>query len=416
MCKVAKALGVVLVSICVAFAEFADGSVPVRHLFDFKMEPVSQLKKGQPASMQLTFSPQGYSCGSTASILVTTSNATGKLDEKSWELELTEDPPYSTTFELTIPKNDTVRVQVKLRCGRAEERFRRWFVTTGDSIEYSGDNPWRRPRPPSASETDDPIRDTLTQEHLQAEYEVLLDLRDSTRRRIAEKILGPMPESSKSDLCDACHVLRVSLENLLKLVDEGIKFEFTTPPPWSRRYRAPNDSVLQPQSPPPPKPPKADDIDVDTLTPEQLQSEHEVMLWFRDSTERNLVEQLVGPMQDSLRLHGRWSVFRVKMTLEKFLEIRKHKVDVHLLNPGQWWRQTPQDSVPQQRPQDTAKSQGVLDQLPEGAYPGSVWAVGDDNSWNGYDYWGDVTCRARGNLHTAGVFPDHHCHFTNLFS
>jgi hypothetical protein len=31
----------------------------------------------------------------------------------------------------------------------------------------------------------------------------------------------------------------------------------------------------------------------------------------------------------------------------------------------------------------------------EGLFPGGVWNVGDSNSYRGYDYWDDVSCRSR---------------------
>ncbi len=368
MKKAGKTTGLALLFAAVLGAVASSYATPPRNdVFTFKLEPTVRPRTAGPVDMAFSFAPEEQFCEGCDELRVTVITE-GGLEfhgEKSWTVQADKDHPYSTILHINVPRDDTCTLKVKMQCCHITQTAVRYFVTTGDTIEYWKGNPRSYHPPPPPSKTNDPIRDTLTQEHLQAEYEVLLDLRDSTRRRIAEKILGPMPESSKSDLCDACHVLRVSLENLLKLVDEGLKFEFTTPPPWSRRYRAPNDSVPQP---PPPPSPQADEINVDTLTPEQLQREHEVILWFRDSTERKLVEQLVGPMQDSLRLHGHWSVFRVKMRLEKFLEIRKHDVDVHLLKPGQWRHQAPQDSVPPPTPQDTVKLQGALDELHKSAY------------------------------------------------
>jgi hypothetical protein len=100
------------------------------------------------------------------------------------------------------------------------------------------------------------------------------------------------------------------------------------------------------------------------------------MLWFRDSTERKRVEQLVGPIPDSAQLHPRWSLFRVKMSLKKFLEIRKRNIDAHLEKPRERRYQAPKDSIPQPTPQDSVKPQGALDELHEGAYQ-SGWIVLD---------------------------------------
>ena len=339
MKKVGKTTGLALLLIVLAgIGEFSYPGVGIRHPFDFKLEPSSPLKKNAPITMSLTFAPiPRFPCGDSGSISVTmlTYPYRDTLSDTTWSVQFEDGQPYSSTFQITIPDNDTTMLRVTLGCGWLRDPITRYFITTGDTIQFL--NGFRRGhrKNTSSSKTNDLIKDTLTQEQLQTEYEVALDLRDSAHFKIGEKILGPIPESSKLREHDGYYILLVSLENLFKLHDAGIDIEFATPPPWSRKYQRLKDRVSQPPPPLPPKPPKVDDIDVDTLTSEQLQSEHEVILWFRNSTERTLVEQLVGPMQDSLRLHGRWSVFRVKMNLKKFLEIRKHDVDVHLLKPGQ---------------------------------------------------------------------------------
>ena len=85
----------------------------------------------------------------------------------------------------------------------------------------------------------------ITQEQLATEYEVVLDLRDSAHLKIAEEILGPLPDSAKCKYKGrhGYYILMASLRELIELADAGLGFEFTTPPPWDRQYRPPQDSL-----------------------------------------------------------------------------------------------------------------------------------------------------------------------------
>lgn len=338
--------------------------VGICHPFDFKIEPSSPLKKNAPITMSLTFAPiPKYPCGDSGSVAVTTLSYPYRdtLSDTMWSVQFKDGQPYSSTFQITIPDNDTTILRITLGCGWLQDPITRYFVTTEDTVQFL--NGFRRghSKNTGGSKINDPIRDTLTQKQLQTVYEVRLDLHDSTNLKIAKKILGPLLNSAKPKGREGFCTLKITLENLIKLADKGIKFGFTTPPPWAPEYSPPNDSLLSPS-------PQTDEINVDTLTQEQLQKEHEVMLWFRDSTERTLAEKLVGPMQDSLRLHGQWIVFRMRMTLERFLEIRKHNIDVHLLKPGEWREQAPPDSASQPTPKDSAKLQGASDEFLKNAY------------------------------------------------
>jgi hypothetical protein len=369
MKKTGKAMALALLLIVLAgVGELSYPDVGIQHPFDVTLEPSAPLKKNAPVTMSLTFEPiSKYPCGNSGSVAVTTMTYPYRdtLGDTTWLIQFEDGQPYSTTFQITVPDNDTTMLRVTLGCGWLRDPITRYFITTGDTVQCL--NGFRREnrKNGSSSNTNDPLRDTLTEEQLQTEYDVILNLHDSAHLKIAEKILGPIPDSCLYDRHRGYYRLMVSLKNLIKLADEKVGFEYATPPPWDHRHRTPEDNVLPP---PPPPSPQTDEIDVDTLTPEQLQSELEVMLWFRDSTERKATEEIVGPLPDSAKLPGPWGAYRLKMSLEKFLEIRKHNVDAHLLKPREHINQTPKDSVPQPIPQDSLKPQGALDELHEGAY------------------------------------------------
>jgi hypothetical protein len=159
-----------------------------------------------------------------------------------------------------------------------------------------------------------------------------LNLHDPKHLNAAENILGPIPDSSLYDSLRGYYKLNVSLENLIKLAEQPVGFEYTSPPPWDRRNHNPKVGITKPKSR---HTRRGDEIDADTLTSEQLQQEHDVILFLRDSTERRLVEQIIDSQLDSLKQFGLMKFYLKKMSLENFIELKKHNIDVHLLKPDQ---------------------------------------------------------------------------------
>ena len=53
----------------------------------------------------------------------------------------------------------------------------------------------------------------------------MLDLRDSAHLKIAEEILGPLPDSAKYKSRDGYYLLRIPLGKVLRLADEGIELD-----------------------------------------------------------------------------------------------------------------------------------------------------------------------------------------------
>jgi hypothetical protein len=327
MSKSLKALGLALGLCAVGGASFfyETSTATIVHSVDCSFEPVAMPKAAGPVALELAFTPK-HECDEVK-VKVSKIVNLEYTGDTAWVVPVEKGKWYRRTLNVSIPDGDTSGIEITMQCGRVPTTPACYFVTTGDTVEVYAGKPSHKPRRYSQPTTGDPIRDTLTLEQLQTEYEVVLDLRDSADLKIALKIIGPLPKPIVFQGRENYYKLKLSLQKLINLADEGIEFDFTIPPPWAPDYVPPKDSVLQPPSP---SSSETDEINVDTLTPGQLKNEHEVILWFRDSTERKLTEQVVGPMQDSLRLHGRWGVFRVKMTLEKFLEIRKHNVDAHL--------------------------------------------------------------------------------------
>jgi hypothetical protein len=66
-----------------------------------------------------------------------------------------------------------------------------------------------------------------------------------------------------------------------------------------------------------------------------------VILFLRDSTERKLVEQIIDSQLDTLKRFGLMRFYIKRMNLEKFIEIKRHNIDAHLLKSGLPWDRVP---------------------------------------------------------------------------
>ncbi|RKX26024.1 MAG: hypothetical protein DRP47_08840 [Candidatus Zixiibacteriota bacterium] len=251
MSKIGKVIGLALL-----FAAFlgvvapGHASPPRGDVFSYELKPTERPRSAGPVDMAFSFAPLGRFCEGCSELRVTviTDGGLEFLGENSWTVQADKDHPYSTILHVNVPRDDTCSLNVRMQCCHIKQTTGCYFVTVGDSIEYWTGNPrGYHPSPPS-SKTNHPIRDTLTEEHLQTEYEIEMDLSDPTHLRIAERILGPLPDSSIYDRRRGYYRLWISLRNIIKLADQQLRIEFATPPPWDHRYRPSKDSV--PQLPP----------------------------------------------------------------------------------------------------------------------------------------------------------------------
>jgi len=218
-----------------------------RPKIDISLEPIDKTSNGGPMDFRLTIAPEKPA--KEIEVKVRVSGNVVYDGETRWVEEAKDRLEFVYPVHFTIPRNDTsyVTIQVVARNPLMLAKPIYTIVTTGDALEVFIRRPGNIPSPPQPK-TNDPIRDTLTQEQLRTEYEVWLDLRDSTHMEIAEKILGPLSDSAKSKGREGFYTLQITLENLIKLADEGIEFGFTTPPPWDPKYSPSRDSLPDKQS------------------------------------------------------------------------------------------------------------------------------------------------------------------------
>ena len=92
---------------------------------------------------------------------------------------------------------------------------------------------------------------------------------------------------------------------------------------------------------------------VDPLTEEQLQTKYEVVLDLKESAHLKFVEELVGQLADSNIFDAKQSYYRLWMSLENIIEIRKRHIECGFIDPPLW---TPEGRAKR----DSTQPQGSL--------------------------------------------------------
>ena len=92
---------------------------------------------------------------------------------------------------------------------------------------------------------------------------------------------------------------------------------------------------------------------VDTLTEEQLQTKYEVVLDLKQSADLKFVEGLLGKLTDTNIFDAKQSYYRLWMSLENIIEIRKRDIECGFIDPPLW---TPEGRAKR----DSAQPRGSL--------------------------------------------------------
>ncbi len=118
-----------------------------------------------------------------------------------------------------------------------------------------------------------------------------------------------------------------------------------------------------------PSQPKNDEIVRDTLSRVQLQTKYVVILDLRDSADRKTAESIVGTLPDSSKFEGHEGYYKIKLTLERLIEITDKGIKGEFVTPPPWAPEysPSMDSVLNKQPKsDTSKEQGALPFSPNG--------------------------------------------------
>lgn len=252
------------------------GSPPkVPEPFDISLEPLGDLVKGGPITMSLTYKlnlQYDHYAGDTGSYTVMfldPRNHKDTLSRTTYPVSYDNTYSHSANFQTILPDADTNYCVVQVSCGSIHNCARTYFIATGDKVEFL--RYFKMPFPMDlypegvmiahavkggprsrrfhGADTvkyyseGDPIRDTLTEENLRQTVDVILNLGDPETKKTAERIIGPIPDSCLYDRYHQYYRVTISLKTLIALADNGVGFEYATPPPWDSKYRDKSDSI-----------------------------------------------------------------------------------------------------------------------------------------------------------------------------
>ncbi len=106
------------------------------------------------------------------------------------------------------------------------------------------------------------------------------------------------------------------------------------------------------------------DPDFDTMSVEQLQTEHRVLLDLREPAHMRFAEKLLGPLPDSCRYQHYSGVYVLNVSLENLIKLGKEGIEGDFVTPPPWDRRyNKSKDSPRHRPRkpDSLREQGALD-------------------------------------------------------
>lgn len=221
--------------------DFKTRRVGIKRL-DVKLEPIYETRDGGSIDILLTVGADTVL--SEVNLWVQGKDNLLIVGPLHWVDTLDIRNPETYTIPVTVPKgeNSTMLVYVYSQVPFRSGGDKIFFNYTGDTLLAYDFFSAPKPKPRTYS-SDDPSRDTLTEEQLRREYHVWLDLRDSSQRRSAERILGSLPDSSEVAGDRGYYILWLTLDEILRLGEQGIELD-EVKGEWSP---AANDSVYTPR-------------------------------------------------------------------------------------------------------------------------------------------------------------------------
>ncbi len=186
-----------------------------------------------------TFAKETIDCKEVQVRLATLYNM-GYNGDTVWTVEVDSGVWYRRTFDFVIPPNDTCGIVVEVECCRNPNPTTWYFVTTGDTLEcYRGNPRYNHPPEQPVYDYHNPKRDTLTQEQLNKKYTIAFNVQKSSHLQIAKRILGELPDSCKSKEHEGMYIMKITLDQVLKLLDEGIDLDAAN---WDE-FKPPEDTT-----------------------------------------------------------------------------------------------------------------------------------------------------------------------------
>ncbi len=212
--------------------------------FNFSIEPVGSLIAGESNTMRIDYhlKPQFEDMGSDSGRyivkLFNPRDFKKALSDTTYTVSYNYDYSssycysYSGTFEITFPEAETTYLDILVHCGHVSQGDGWYVIPAGDTMQFL--HAFIMPPLPEDQLRNAPLfnylnRDTLTQENLQTEYKIIINLSDSLHMESAFDVLGYYPKSFTFERKRGDYIITTTAENILKFVDLGFDCKYYLP-------------------------------------------------------------------------------------------------------------------------------------------------------------------------------------------
>jgi len=211
------------------------------------VKPLTPLVRGEQLTLYMEYSLRstwrefGSDTGSYSIIFINYQDYSDTLSQTTYPVRYDSTYSYRGNTRVLLPDSDTCWLHVNMVCGKNHDTKRYYFVTTEHGIEFTSKDirsaiVSKQTSYPNLNS--DPIIDTLSEEDLQAQYQVIIDLGNPGNLKTAQALVGPIPDSCKYNYRKGYYSLNITLKNLIKLAEENIEFDYIKPPPWDQRHNS----------------------------------------------------------------------------------------------------------------------------------------------------------------------------------
>lgn len=193
----------------------SDLTPPSKLMTAFNFWPTEHPKEAGPVDILFQFAPPaGHTELEEFVLSVGWVHNLTYFGDSAWVFRASCDIPYETTLPVVIPPNDTSGITMRIAAGLLHYKAACFFVAREDTVELSAGYP--RPK------TSPPPKYDPTPEELATEYDVQLDLRDSTDWKTVRGILGALPERNETGF----YRMTLSLRKINEIKEAGVPGKF----------------------------------------------------------------------------------------------------------------------------------------------------------------------------------------------
>ncbi len=154
------------------------------------------------------------------------------VETRSWEIQFDDNNFYAGSYQITLPDIKHILAELKVTCGSKKSIQALEIVRRGDLIVHSRQKKFFEPD--TSIESKDAREARLIKEHAQSIVEVVLELKKESDKELAESVIGPLDKGDELVNYPGCYKVKLTVENLMKVIELDVEGTLTSPPPWDK--------------------------------------------------------------------------------------------------------------------------------------------------------------------------------------